>query len=76
MPNHLELFNNKLLEWMKEYEESDPEPIMILSVPNKHDHRKTDGTYLAYEGNLGYPTAATVAHIAWHRRMTEAYKNR
>ena len=72
-----QLVNNcKWLDWLKEYEAGDPEPILILAIPNKFDHTRLNGTYVAYEGNLGYPLASRLAHMAWHRRMTDAYKKR
>ncbi len=56
-----ELGNHEWMNFMRNFEVADPEPKL---------------TYKTLDGVSGYTTATTLDHMAWHRRLTDAWMNR
>lgn len=63
----------KYVEWLRDFELLDPEPKLILMEQNEFNHRDTFGNVVTMCGHMSYASRAVDLHIAWHRRMTDAY---
>lgn len=60
-------------EWLKTYELKDPEPVLELNVRNKHTHQTIHGVPIATSADAAYSEEQVIAHMAWHRRVTNAW---
>ena len=60
-------------EWLKEYEKTDPEPVIDFSGKNRYVHMDSKGRIAGFLGAPAATTESMLLHVAWHHRMTEAY---
>lgn len=63
----------KWTEWLRNYEQSDPEPVLTQTARNQFVHTNTKGAIVSGPESFGYNADEVAAHVAWHRRMTDAY---
>ncbi len=58
-----DLMNHEWLEFTREFEKTDPEPRLhyMLRIP---------------KGDSGYDSKEVDIHMAWHRRLTDAWMKR
>lgn len=60
-------------EWIRDYEQEDPEPPMVFTTSNEYNHKDSRGELLAMCGDLTYSRQDVDIHMDWHKRMTDAY---
>lgn len=66
----------KWIDFLRSYETHDPEPAM-RQVKNQYNHYRSGerGERLVCSINeYGYDPEDVMDHIAWHKRMTEAWR--